>query len=143
MVICGNEHVIYGYGVPDRVTRRLPLKQARLIMPLSGERDELTAAAADFAWVTPPAPRTKRVRLGIALRSNTLGELILESIVPGSEAERIGLRKGDRLLRMDGHHLQSLLDMHRAAILGGTDKTHELTIERGGRKLTFDFQFRE
>jgi len=143
VVICGNEHVIYGYGVPERTVRRLPVPQARLLMLLTSDAETLTSEAGDFVWVTRPEPPRKKLRLGIGLRLDTSGKVIVASVIPGSEAERIGLRSGDELVEMDGRPLESLLDFHRAAVEGGPDKEHTLTVDRAGQILEFTFRFRK
>ncbi|MDY6851060.1 MAG: ChaN family lipoprotein [Thermodesulfobacteriota bacterium] len=143
VVICGNEHIFYGYGVPNRVARRWSGSQARLLMLVSSDDETLTPKAADFVWVTRPAPPVKRLRLGVGLKTSTSGELIVDLVVPGSEAGRIGLEPGDKLLKMDGRPLNSFMDLHRAAVADGPDREHDLTVDREGRVLKFKFHFRE
>jgi len=143
VVICGNEHVIYGYGVPGRTARRLPAPQASLLMLLTSDTETLTPEAADFVWVTRPEPPRKRLRLGIELRTDPSGNIMVASVIPGSEAKRIGLRPGDELIKLNGRPLESLLDFHQAAVEGGADQDHILTVDRAGRILEFKFRFRE
>lgn len=143
VVIAGNEHVIFGHGVPDRVARRWSGAQARLLMLVATEDEELSAEAADLIWALAPEPPRRRPRLGVALAAEPAGQLRVTSVVPGSEAERIGLMPGDRLLRMDGREIASSLDLHRVAIEEGTDRDHTLTVDREGRILEFQFRFRD
>jgi len=143
IVICGNEHVIHGYGVPDRTARRLPVPQARVLMLSTSDTETLTPETGDFVWVTRPEPPRQRLRLGIELRTDSSGNILVASVIPGSEAERIGLRSGDELVEMDGRPLESLLDFHRAAVEGGPDNDHILTVNRAGQILEFTFRFRK
>lgn len=143
VIICGNEHIFYGYGVPNRVARRWSGSQARILMLVPSDDEALTPKAADFVWVTPPAPPRKRLRLGVRLKADSPGELVVDSVVPGSEAERIGLEPGDKLLKMDGRPLRSFMDLHRAAVADGPDREHDLTVDREGRILKFSFRFRK
>ncbi len=143
VVICGNEHIMYGFGVPGRLARRLDVSQQSVIMLLGLEDEQLTDSAADYVWVTAPEPPRRRMRLGVTLESGPQGELLVTGITPGSEAERIGLRPGDRLVGMDGVDLTSFMDLHRAAVDGGAEREHALVVERLGRIIEFSFRFRE
>ncbi|MBU2548659.1 MAG: ChaN family lipoprotein [Proteobacteria bacterium] len=142
VVICGNEHVMFGYGVPDRVGRRLDPARASVLMLVPEDDERLTTEAADFVWVTPPAPPPRRPRLGVALKADPSGRPMVAAVSPGSEAERIGLAPGDVLIEMDGRPLTSLMDMHRAASEDGKDREHDLTVDRNGEKRAFRFRFR-
>lgn len=142
VVILGNEHVYMGRGVPDRLARRFEATQARLISPLIGGDEELTARAADFAWITPPEPEKQRPRLGVVLKTDDGPGLLATSIQKGSEAERIGLKPGDRLIEMDGRKISSPMDLHRAAVSAKADAEHRLAVDRDGLRLEFKFKFK-
>lgn len=143
VTICGNEHIYHGYGVPDRVERRLRVPQKRILMLAVNENEKLTPEVADYIWAVKPEPPKKRLRLGIALTKDDEGVPVIESVVKGSEAESIGLKAGDKLIAMDGKQIESAMDLHKAAIEGGTDKEHTLKVLRGEEELEFKFQFRE
>ncbi|MEW6266836.1 MAG: ChaN family lipoprotein [Thermodesulfobacteriota bacterium] len=143
VVICGNEHVWSGYGLPDRVARRFSGGQARLIAPLATEDETLTPAVADYAWVTAPAPSGRRARLGVELSAGPAGTVSIGRVAPGSEAESLGLRPGDRLLELDGRPIKSALDLHQAVMVNGSAREHLLTVDRDGTILKFKFKFRE
>jgi S1-C subfamily serine protease len=111
-----------------------------VVMPLTSEPEELNGQAADFAWVAEPS---KRRRLGVAFDKNVADALVVASVSPGSEAERIGLKPGDKLLLLDGRELYDMLAMHRAAAEGGPDQDHVLVFQRGGEKMERKFRFKE
>lgn len=49
IVLAGEAHVLYGYGIPSRVARRMPeVNQASVLLVPEAE----TAEATDFVWVT-------------------------------------------------------------------------------------------
>ncbi|MEW5723849.1 MAG: ChaN family lipoprotein [Thermodesulfobacteriota bacterium] len=140
VVICGNEHVFHGWGVPGRVARRLAASQVLVLAPVTMDDETLGSGDADFIWVTAPQPPQKRLRLGI---ETAQGGLVVSRVSAHSEAERIGLRPGDRLLLLDGEEMGSLMDLHRAAVKGGAGVEHTLVVLRDGQRLTFHFRFRE
>ncbi len=57
------------------------------------------------------------------------------SVVPGSAADRAGLKKGDRLLTLDGRWTDSLPDLYEAAGKVRPGTTVKLTIKRGGKEM--------
>ena len=142
VVIAGNEHIFRGHGLPDRTARRLPgAGQVLIICPVTTEDEVLTAAEGDYAWPTKPLVERPRRRLGTVLRQGGPGELYVESVMPGSRAEKMGLKPGDRLLSMDGRKVESPLDMHRAALAGDEKAEHTLTIDRAGIVIKYTFRF--
>jgi len=49
IVLAGEAHILYGYGIPSRVARRVPqINQASVLLVPEAE----TAEATDFVWVT-------------------------------------------------------------------------------------------
>ena len=140
VVIAGNEHIRRGWGVPDRVTRRIDAARALVLMPVSAEDETLTAGDADFAWVARPEDPPQTRRLGVMLDTAD-GGLVVKEVAPDSEAARIGLQPGDRLTALDGREAKTAMDLHRAA-MENPDGEHELTVDRGGRIMKFKFKFK-
>ena len=124
VVICGNEHVFRRHGIPARLARRNDSPQAVLLCPITTENDSLGPSEADYLWATPPEKPMKRPRLGVSLEK----DLTVISTAPESEAERIGLQPGDRLLEMDGQVLETVMDLHRAAVGKEPNAVHTLTV---------------
>ena len=143
VVICGNEHVFRGYGVPDRVRRRLGRSQAVVLCPVIGGGDTFSPEDADYIWLTEPAPERKRRRLGVTLKTDDDGGVVVRSVQPGSEAERVGLSPGDALITLDGRAVKSFMDLHRAAVNGDPGRRHVLTLERQGEIIRVEFYFKE
>jgi len=52
VVFAGNGHIIKRFGIPDRVSRRIPVKMSTILLyPLTG-RMILTKNMADYVWLT-------------------------------------------------------------------------------------------
>ena len=82
---------------------------------------------------------------GPDLPPSLLGELVEETpdglrvfaVIPGSPADRAGLRPGDLLVAIDGHELSTLDDMRRATpSLLRASRGIEVTLERDGERVT-------
>ena len=58
----------------------------------------------------------------------------MDSVVAGSPAELAGIRKGDRIIRLNGHHLSDVIDYQFYLELG----SQELELEREGEHLTLE-----
>jgi uncharacterized iron-regulated protein len=142
VVIAGNEHVLKGHGIPSRVARRFEADQVKVVMLVPTEDAVLSGEDADFVWVTAEAPPVERLRLGVRLGRGNDGVVLVESVVTGSEAERIGLKPGDELIAMNGRPISSAMDLHRAAMQAGADVEHRLTVKRDGQEMPFHFYFR-
>jgi len=59
----------------------------------------------------------------------------VKSVVPASAAEKAGLRRGDRVLTLDGRWTDSLVDLFDAASLVQPDTTVTVRIKRAGKEM--------
>lgn len=143
VVIAGNEHVWNGYGLPDRTARRMSVPMAAVIMPQADDEDVIGPGTADFAWVLPPKPARSTGRLGIEMAVRKENRLVIDTVAPGSPAQDIGLKPGDRLAMMNQKELSRPMDLHRAAMEVDRGTEHTLVVERDGKMIEFHFHFRQ
>jgi S1-C subfamily serine protease len=61
----------------------------------------------------------------------------VDDIVPGSPAEKAGLRKGDVLLKLAGQPIESLRGYSQILGTLAPEQTIEIEIERDGARQTF------
>jgi membrane protease YdiL (CAAX protease family) len=83
---------------------------------------------------TPPAPPGARV--GVVLDPDDRGDgAVVQAVLPGSPAERAGLRAGDRVTAIDGQPVKNNAEM--SATIGATTPGNErtLTLRRGGKTI--------
>jgi S1-C subfamily serine protease len=81
-------------------------------------------------------PRPSNSRLGVVLNTNTL---IIEGIERGSLAERVGLRRGDRLLAINGRQLYNAQELQ--AFLSSQPDSAVLTVARNRRVGNIQVRF--
>lgn len=125
VVMAGGWHVNYGFGIPRRVHRRLPLPyvlvgEHHLEVP-EEKRDQLMDVTLpefpmrrvdylvylDYEIFTP-----RGVRLGVVLDdSGEQDGLLITEVVDGSAASAAGIQTGDRLIRIDGLPLKENYDL--------------------------------
>ena len=143
VVIAGNGHIVFDFGIPKRFHRRTPSPFKTIVLKeWTKEPDtdilssSTSAPLADFLWVTPPnPPEQKRPRIGVTLREKEGAQgLWIERVVPGSPAEKAGLLSGDQLIAVEGKEISEVTEIHEALSRKGWGKDVSLTIIRQGEK---------
>jgi uncharacterized iron-regulated protein len=153
VTVTGGWHVKYGFGLPKKVVRRLPVAYA-IVLPVEistpeqqegrlmrVELPEVPLLPADFLWYVPyNGIEEKRVRMGIRMEEKE-GRLLVESVAKGSPAEKAGIAKGDELLALDGEPVKEPVDVFFR--VGGKREgdTARVTLLRGGEEKTLDLTF--
>jgi uncharacterized iron-regulated protein len=123
VIFAGAQHVEYGFGIPRRVFRRVPLPYA-IVLPtaihISAEKHhkvmkvtlpEVPLVPGDFAWmVTYQDLEDEKVYLGVMIRETEDGVKILKTI-EGSVAEKAGLKENDIVTAFDGEPIETTFDL--------------------------------
>jgi uncharacterized iron-regulated protein len=155
LVIAGGNHVSYGFGIPRRVFRRLPVsyvliggheidvpadKQDRL---MHVDMPEFPMVPFDFQVYTAYETLVETgVRLGVMIESSATGHgLAVKLVESGSNAERAGLKTGDLLLALDGEPLAEHLDLIYALKRKQPGDHGILQVERNGLTLELNAHF--
>ena len=143
VVIAGNGHIVFDFGIPKRFYRRTPFPFKTIVMKEWTKEPDAdlvspptSAPLADFLWVTRSNPQEeKRPRIGIVLKvkEDSRG-LWIERVVPGSPAEKAGLLSGDQLIAVEGNEISEVTEIHDALSRKGWGKDVTLTIVRQGEK---------
>lgn len=157
LVIAGGNHVNYGFGIPRRVFRRLPISS----LSIGGREIDIPADKLDrlmnvtlpefpmvpydfMAFIAYEDLPKKGVRLGVLLEPTPGGYgLVIKTVGAGSNAERAGLRQGDRLLALDGERLTDSFDLVYALMQKKPGSHGVLQVSREGKLLTIDVPFME
>jgi S1-C subfamily serine protease len=100
--------------------------------------------------------RVRRSRIGISVQTvalprrlvdqhelNSEGGVLVLGVEPGGPADRTGLREGDVVVGLDGHHVGGIDDLHRLLTEERVGVWTRLTVLRGSDKLTLDIIPRE
>ena len=107
IVLAGSGHLMYGSGIPQRVTRRLPVAAA-IVLP--GDDLRIRPEIADFLVYPTPRQLPEAGLMGVMLESAEQG-VSIASVVPDSAADRAGMEKGDLIQSLDGVPMTSTADI--------------------------------
>jgi uncharacterized iron-regulated protein len=119
----GGWHVKYGFGIPKKVVRRMPMPYT-IVLPEEISIPEekkgqmmhyhlppIPLLPADFVWWIPyEGLEGKRVLMGVRLAAKD-NEVLVEGVTPGSPAEKAGMLAGDRILSFDGQPVPEVTDV--------------------------------
>jgi len=153
VTITGGWHVKYGFGLPKKVVRRLPMPYAILLPEeistpeqqegrmMRVDLPEVPLLPAHFLWYVPfNSIEEKRVRMGIRMEEKG-GRLLVESVAKGSPASIAGVAKGDELLALDGQPVKETVDVLFRVGEKRDGDTARVTVRRGGEEKTLDLTF--
>ncbi|PKN12609.1 MAG: hypothetical protein CVU69_06115 [Deltaproteobacteria bacterium HGW-Deltaproteobacteria-4] len=155
LVLAGGNHVRYGFGIPRRVFKQLPLSYTLI----GNEELEVSEAKKKEAYMDVKLPnfpmpaydylvftryeeleKKDDVKLGIMLAEKE-GKVIASGILPNGAAALAGVQTGDVLRRLDGEELTESFDLIYALKQKKIGEKGQLTVERGGETLLLDLTY--
>ncbi len=153
VTITGGWHVRYGFGLPKKVVRRMPLPYV-IIQPVEIEipeekKDqqmdvdlpEIPLLPYDFAWYVPyEGLEGKRVLMGVLLSGNE-GRVTVKSVEEGSPAEKAGVRPGDAFVSFDGEPVEDMTDIFYRMGKKKEGDTASLVLLRDGAETPVEITF--
>jgi uncharacterized iron-regulated protein len=143
LVFAGSGHIVFGFGIPNRVYRRTSIPYQTIVLKTWSEKVNgdlaFTGASsplANFIWITQPnPPEKKKPRIGVILKAKEdLKGLVIEKVIPGSPAEKAGLLPGDQFIAVEGEEVTKVKDIHDALEQKGWGNEITFTILREGVK---------
>lgn len=138
VVIVGNGHIEYRFGVPSRTFRRFP-HAFKTVVPIPWNTAERTLdpGLADYIWITAPEEpfHGHRGRLGVRLEPLEAGRgLKIVAVVPESPAAQAGVQPGDILIQIDDISVTGIEEVHKALMAPESGKwaSHRIYLQRDG-----------
>lgn len=124
VTITGGWHVRYGFGIPKKAIRRMPMTYS-IVEPeeigipeekkdqiMEVDLPQVPLHPADFVWMVPyEGLEGKQVAMGVRLVEGKDNEVLVEGVTPGSPAEKAGILKGDRIVSFDGRIVSDVTDV--------------------------------
>jgi len=114
IVLAGGGHLVYGYGIPQRVTRRLVKADSAIV--LNGMMISPSPELADFMLLPEPLRLPKAGRLGVIMDSAENGNVIIKAFSENSPAKVAGVQEADRFSNIDGQAIKSMSDVKYALL---------------------------
>jgi uncharacterized iron-regulated protein len=153
VIFAGAEHVEYGFGIPRRAFRRMPLPYT-IVLPtaihISAEKQhkvmkvtlpEVPLLPGDFAWIVKYQDlEDKKVYLGVLIRETEDGVKILKTI-EGSVAEKAGLKDNDIVTAFDGEAIETTFDLTYLISLKKPGDQGVIDILRDEQPLRYEVTF--
>jgi len=143
LVFAGGSHIVFRFGIPKRLHRRVPIEMETIILKewrrkINGDLafSGASSSMADFVWITRPnPPEIKRPRIGVLLQKKEGAEgLWVERVLPESPAEKAGLIPGDQLLAVEGKEITEVKEIHDVLAEKGWGSEVRFTILRDGSR---------
>ncbi|MBW2513486.1 MAG: ChaN family lipoprotein, partial [Deltaproteobacteria bacterium] len=138
IVLAGNGHLRYRYGIPKRLQRRITTSSAMVLQDEALERD-----IADYVLQTTRIEGARSPKLGVAVEDTEAG-LQVKSVADNSPAQTSGLEKNDIITRLNHIDIHSLADLRYGLFTTDPGRIYPLQIMRDGHILDkevdlFDF----
>jgi len=152
VVFTGESHVKYGFGVPKKVVRRLPMPYyvvlpAPISIPeeirdsqevfMDVEIPEVPLYSGDFIWaVMYETLPEEKVRMGVRLNFDD-GSGVVMAIAEDSAAMKAGVLPGDILLKLDGELVRTMEDVSIIMSSKVTGDSIDIRVRRNGEEMAF------
>lgn len=154
VVMAGANHVRYGFGIPRRLFRRVPLPYVVLTPYLveipESKRDrlmdvdlpDLPLRVADFYWGVGYADlEGDRVMLGVRTEAADGGGVRVIGVMPESPAAGAGIQAGDVIVEVDGEKIDGLYDLTYQVGLHKPGDRGLVVVNRNGEEKTLEVTY--
>jgi uncharacterized iron-regulated protein len=149
----GGWHVKYGFGIPKKVIRRMPMPYV-VVLPAEvsipeEKKDQLMDVdlppipllPADFVWWVPyEGLEGKQAVMGVLMAYKD-NEVVVEGVTPGSPAEKAGIAKGDRIVSFDGEPVSDISDVFLRVREKKQGDEAEVAVRRDGVEKSLKVRF--
>lgn len=154
VIIAGGNHVRYGFGIPRRLFRRVPVPYTIVesyIAEISRDKrgtlmdveiPELPMRPADVYWaVAYDDLGGRRVKLGVLIRQAEEGGVRVIGVIPGGPAEAAGLEKGDLIVSAGGDAVREVFDLTRKVSEYEPGDTGPVEVIRGEERVSLEVTY--
>ena len=129
VILAGNGHVRHGYGIPQRLYRRVKEPYTVIV-----QDEEIEEGIADFVLTTTKLEGEKSPKLGVMVEEKE-ESLVVNDVVEKGPAGNAGLQKGDIIAQLSGHPIKTLADLKIALFFTKIEDKISIQLERDGKSL--------
>ncbi len=129
VILAGGGHMVYRFGIPSRLTRRI---DAPSVVVLNDSIKQYDNLVADYMLLPAPLRLPKEVRMGVILDTSKIGQLSINGFADDSPAIAVGLKKGDRVVSIDGQPMTQMADLKIALLDKNVGDKVQVKVQRAG-----------
>ena len=139
VILAGNGHVRYKYGIPDRLYRRNHEPFTVVV-----QDEEIEDGVADYVLLTTKLTGQASPKLGVMVEENDK-RLVIKGVSQSGPAQKAGLQKGDVIEMFSERPIQSLADLKIALFYSKIGSTVKIKVKRADKTIDkeielFDFE---
>jgi uncharacterized iron-regulated protein len=139
VILAGNGHVRYKYGIPDRLYRRNHEPFTVVV-----QDEEIEDGVADYVLLTTELTGQASPKLGVMVEEKDK-RLVIKGVIQSGPAKKAGLQKGDVIEMFAERPIQSLADLKIALFYGKIGSTVKIKVKRADKTIDkkielFDFE---
>ena len=129
VILAGNGHVRYKYGIPERLYRRNHEPFTVIV-----QDDEIEAGVSDYVLLTTKLKGRKSPTLGVMVEEKDEG-LVIMGVSQNGPAKKAELQEGDVVEMFAGRPIQSLADLKLALFYAKIGSTVKIKVKRAGKTI--------
>ncbi len=154
VVLAGGNHVRYGFGIPRRLFRRLPVSYAIISTRVIEYPQDKLDRLMDVDLPELPLPEADimvgvgyndlegdSVKLGVGISDAEEGGVLVKSVMPGSSAEKAGFQPDDVITDIDGVEVVEMFDLTYELGHKEVGQEGKVTVKRGDETVTLDVTY--
>ncbi len=130
LILAGNGHLRYKYGIPERLYRRNH-EPFKVIV----QDEDIDNNIADYILLTTELKGKQSPQLGVMIEATDNG-LVIKGVENNSPAKKAGLQKGDIIEQLGTQPITSLTDLKLVLFYSDYGDTLEIQVKREGKTLT-------
>ena len=129
VILAGNGHVRYKYGIPQRLYRRVREPYTVIV-----QDEEIEDGIADYVLITTKLEGEISPKLGVMVEEKA-ESLVVNDVVKKGPAGNAGLQKEDIITQFSGHPIKTLADLKIALFSTKIGDKVSIQVERDGKTL--------
>ena len=130
IVLAGGGHLVFGYGIPDRVARRQVNPSHAIVLNNFLSKPE--KGLADFVLLPEPLKLPKAGLLGIIMDAEDKKGIVISEFAKTSAAKDAGAKVKDQIIGIDKQTINYMSDVKFALLDKKPGDTVKLTLKRNG-----------
>jgi uncharacterized iron-regulated protein len=128
VVLAGMVHVMYGDGIPERLTRRMGRDQSTVM--INGNDFGNFPDIADYQLLTEGGMELPKAgKMGVSI-ADSLGGIRINEFTTGSAAQATGIAIGDRIVALDGVKVASVPELKSIMFDKQPGERMQVTVQR-------------